>query len=101
MAIFYEKSLKSPWDWMRTSGCDTINVHQFVLHDDKILYFLVRNPLDIIVVAPLKILPPTLIEAKLETGFGLVSEKFCGLGLGLGRVGLDYSPALCMYCIVP
>ena len=27
----------------------------------------------------------------------LVSEKFWGLGLGLGRVGLDYSPATCFH----
>ena len=33
------------------------------------------------------------LEAKVETSLGLASDKFCGLGLGLGQVGLDYSPA--------
>ena len=31
-------------------------------------------------------------KPKLRLRPVLVSEKFCGLGLGLGRVGLDYSP---------
>ena len=29
----------------------------------------------------------------------LVSKKFCGLGLGLGQVGLYYSPDFCVYAV--
>ena len=46
-------------------------------------------------------LPVSVSKPKLRSRPVLVSEKFCGpgLGLGLGRVGLDYSPA-CGYIIL-
>ena len=37
-------------------------------------------------------LPVSVLKPKLRSRPVLVSKKFCGLGLGLGRVGLDYSP---------
>ena len=41
-----------------------------------------------------RILPVSVSKPKLRSRPVLVSEKFCdlGLGFGLGRVGLDYSP---------
>ena len=39
-------------------------------------------------------LPVSVSKPKLRSRPVLVSETFCGLGLGLGRVGLDYSPAI-------
>ena len=35
MAIFYGKSQKSPSNRERNFGCDTIMLHQFAQHDDK------------------------------------------------------------------
>ena len=37
-------------------------------------------------------LPVSVSKPKLRSRPVLVSAKFCGLGLGLGRVGLDNSP---------
>ena len=40
-------------------------------------------------------------KPKLRSRPVLVSEKFCGLGFGLGRVGLDYNPGFYMLILVP
>ena len=41
MAIFYKKITKIACnDWRQTSGSDTIKLHRFAQHHDKIRYFL-------------------------------------------------------------